>query len=107
VTTARVDALEKRLAEVEKRLVRLDEIEREVRASRLVQDPDRALSVGEVAALINRSPKTILQNWLRDPEKTRRWKLNLLLRRDVGGRYFSSPRMVAIWTRAISEGISV
>jgi hypothetical protein len=85
---------------------RVDALELEVRGLRLASDPDRMLSVKEIAQVIGKKPGTILKNWLPNPYTRRKWMVHLLLKRDPAGRYFSTPRQIAIWQRAISEGLS-
>jgi hypothetical protein len=76
----------------------------ELERVRGVGDADRVLSLEEVAARIGRSPETIKRHWLRSFASQRMHRIELLLFRDVSGRWVSTPRKVQQWTDAIASG---
>jgi hypothetical protein len=83
-------ALERRVAELER--------------IHLCGDADRPLSLEETAARIGpgKSAAT-LRGWMKRPASRRKFRLDMLLRKDPGGRWYSTPRLLTIWTHFLSN----
>jgi hypothetical protein len=82
------------LARVEARLAELERV-------LAVGGADRALSFGETCAAIRRAMSTV-RRWERSPELRAKFRLDVLLVRDVAGRLTSSPRRLQAWRWAMA-----
>lgn len=88
-------------SDVEALAARVAELERIA----LVGSADRPLGLAEVAPAIRRSTPTV-RRWLRSSKERGRRRLDLLVRRDVSGRWISTPRMIAAWRRATEAALT-
>jgi DNA-binding IclR family transcriptional regulator len=85
-----------RFRSMERRLEELETI-------RGAGDADRTLTLAEVATRLRRKPST-LHRWLKDHELGARFCVGLLLRKP-GGRWESTPRMLAIWQTSMAARV--
>jgi hypothetical protein len=89
---------------LEARVLALETTVRELRASAAPQDLDRVLSAAQTAVAIGKAPST-LRHWLCDAHRFDRYQLAVLMRKDVTGRWVSSPRLVAKWKQVVFRSL--
>lgn len=85
--------LERRVAQLEKRLAEITGA-----------DPDARLSLEETAKRIGRSPSRVRQI-LNSERERRRWRFDLLFVQDPMHRYYSRPSLVRRWYREARKAI--
>jgi hypothetical protein len=84
-------------AAIERRVAELERVH-------LCGDADRPLTLAETAARIGsgRSVAT-LRGWMKRPAARRKFRLDMLLRKDPGGRWYSTARLLSIWQHFFSN----
>jgi len=67
-------------------------------------DADRPMRLAELAKRIGPGKSVAtLRGWIKRPASRRKYRLEMLLRRDPTGHWYSTPRLLAAWSNALAK----